>query len=104
MVTSYQINEKILIACLLLVVFLGALIAEGKKKYINGTTIQYVISSRTQNTCLVYIKKAFKALKWCSSLIKEMSYRFQTILKSKAFFIYFRIGPMVSLWSITKRN
>lgn len=99
-----KLMKEILIACLLLVVFLGALIAEGKNIYTNGTTIQYVISSRTQNTCLVYIKKAFKALKWCSSLIKEMSYRFQTTLKSKAIFIYFRIGPMVLLWSITKRN
>lgn len=62
------------------------------------------LAAEHRTHALFVSKKTFKALKWCSSLIKEMSYRFQTILKSKAIFIYFRIGPMVLLWSITKRN
>lgn len=62
------------------------------------------LAAEHRTHALFVSKKTFKALKWCSSLIKEMSNRFQTTLQSKAIFIYFRIGPMVSLWSITKRN
>lgn len=63
------------------------------------------LAAEHRTHALFVSKKTFKALKWCSSLIKEMSYRFQTTLQSKAIsIIYFRIGPMVLLWSITKRN
>lgn len=62
------------------------------------------LAAEHRTHALFISKKTFKALKWCSSLIKEMSYRFQTTHQSKAIFIHFRIGPMVLLWSITKRN
>lgn len=53
------------------------------------------LAAEHRTHALFLSKNTFKALKGCSSLIKEMSYRFQTTLQSKAIsIIYFRIGPM----------